>query len=169
MYDLVDRPVSILPEGSRFLLWAMRAWVTVQGRGDCPPATLSPAFLKMSAIEALPHFHIAMSTLNHAGREAIHFHCLHRGQIGDSEAVLLRLWSDMAAGDECAAIAVIEMLVRADAVTGFFSAIRSAVPGLEAAGLTPIIIPFSGREPPAMLSAPRWQPPAGRGAGRIGR
>ena len=169
MYDLVDRPVSILPEGSRFILWAMRAWVTVQGRGDCPPAKLSPAFLKMSAIEALPHFHIAMSTLNCAGRDAVHFHCPHRGEIGDSEAVLLRLWSDMANGDECAAIKVVEMLVRNDAVTRFFSAVRAALPGWETAGLTPIIVPLTGREPPAMLNAPRWRPPAGRGAGRTGR
>jgi hypothetical protein len=68
---------------------------------------------------------------------------------------LLRLWSDMAAGDECAAIAVIEMLVQADAATGYFSAVRAALPGLEAAGLSPAIMARSGREPPALLGAPR--------------
>lgn len=167
MYDLVDRPVSILPEGSRFLLWAMRAWVTVQGRGDCPPAKLGAAFLKMSAIEALPHFHIAMSTLNCAGREAIHFHCPHRGEISDDEAVLLRLWSDMADGDECAAIKVMELLVRDEMVTRFFSALRATLPGLETAGLTVIIAP--GRESPATLNAPHRVPPSRRGAGRTGR
>ena len=155
MYDLVDRPVSILPEGSRFLLWAMRAWVAVQNKGECPPAKLAPAFLKMSAIEALPHVHIAMSTLDQAALGAIRFHCPHRGQIGDDEAILLRLWSDMAAGDECAAIAVIEMLVQADAATGYFSAVRAALPGLETAGLSPVIQSSSGREPPALLNAPR--------------
>lgn len=143
MYNLVDRPLSILPEGSRFLLWAMRAWVVVQGRGECPPARLAPAFLKMSAIEALPHFHICMSTLNGAGREVVNFNCPHRDQISDSEAVLLRLWSDMAAGDECAAIAVIEMLVRDDAVTCFFSALRAALSGMEVAGLVPVISSFT--------------------------
>lgn len=166
MYDLVDRPVSILPEGSRFLLWAMRAWLTVQAKGDCPPAKLAPAFLKMSAIEALPHFHIAMSTLNQAGREPIQFHCLHRGEISDSEAVLLRLWSDMAAGDECAAIAVIEMLVQADAATRFFSAVRGALPGLHAAGLKIHIGSLAEREAPGRLNAPRWPQRGGRDAGQ---
>jgi hypothetical protein len=155
MYDLVDRPITILSDGSRFLLWAMRAWVAVQSKGECPPAKLAPAFLKMSAIEALPHFHIAMSTLDQAGRETIHLHCPHRGQIGDDEAILLRLWSDMAAGDECAAIAVIEMLVQADAAAGYFSAVRAALSGLEAGGLSPVIPSCSGRNPPAMLNAPR--------------
>jgi len=169
MYDLVDRPVSILPEGSRFLLWAMRAWLTVFGQGECPPARLAPPFLKMSAIEALPHFHIAMGTLNCAGREAIHFHCPHRGEISDCEAVLLRLWSDMADGDECAAIAVIEMLVRDDAAPHLFSALRAALPGLKAAGLTPVIAPLTGYTPPAMRNAPRWCLPARRGTGRTRR
>ena len=159
MYDLVDRPVSILPEGSRFLLWAMRAWVTVQVKGECPPARLAPAFLKMSAIEALPHFHIAMHTLNRAGREAIHFHCPHRGQISDSEAVLLRLWSDMAGGDERLAIKVMEMLVRNAAVTRLFAAVRAALPGLAAAGLPPVIAPLTRQERPATLNARRWFPP----------
>jgi hypothetical protein len=144
----------------------MRAWLTVQVKGECPPARLAPAFLKMSAIEALPHFHIAMHTLNCAGREAIHFHCPHRGEISDSEAVLLRLWSDMAGGEECAAIKVMEMLVRDDAVTRFFAAVRAALHGLEAAGLPPVIAPLTGQEPPAMLNTRRWFPPAGRGAGR---
>lgn len=165
MYDLVDRPVSILPEGSRFLLWAMRAWVTVQGRGDCPPAQLAPAFLKISAIEALPHFHIAMCTLNQAGREAIHFHCQHRGQIGDSEAVLLHLWSDMAKGHEGAAIAVMEMLVRDNAATHLFSAVRAAVPGFKAAGLSPITEPSARCNSPTMHRSPRQDPPAARRAG----
>jgi hypothetical protein len=167
MYDLVDRPITILSDGSRFLLWAMRAWVAVQGKGECPPAKLAAAFLKMSAIEALPHFHIAMSTLDQAGRETIHLHCPHRGQIGDDEAILLRLWSDMAAGDECAAIAVIEMLVQADAAAGYFSAVRAALPGLEAAGLSPVIMARSGRELPALLNAPRWC--GRRGHRRTGR
>lgn len=142
MYNLLDRPVSILPEGSRFLLWAMRAWVTVRRKGACPPAGLAPAFLKMSAIDALPHFHIVMSTLSCDAREELDFHCLHNHTINETEAVLLRLWSDMAAGDECAAIAVIEMLLKDEAVTAFFSATRAALHGLSGAGLTPLVPAF---------------------------
>ncbi|MBB4640506.1 hypothetical protein [Rhizorhapis suberifaciens] len=137
MYNLIDRPVTSLPEGSRFLLWAMRAWVTVSRKGDCPPARLASAFLRMSAIEALPHLHIAMSALNYDGRALLEFHCLHRDQIGDDEAVLLHLWSDMAAGNESVAVAVIELLVKEEAVMPLFSAIKATIPGFQAADLNP--------------------------------
>lgn len=139
MYDLIDRPVTLLPKGSRFLLWAMRAWITVSRKGDCPPAQLASAFLRMSTIEALPHFHIAMSALDHDGKAFLEFHCLHRDQISDSEAVLLHLWSDMAAGNESTSIAIIEMLVKEDAVLPLFSAIKAAMPGLLAADLAPLL------------------------------
>ena len=139
MYDLIDRPVTLLPKGSRFLLWAMRAWVTVSRKGDCPPARLASAFLRMSAIEALPHFHIAMSALNVDGKAFLEFHCLHRDQISDGEAVLLHLWSDMAARNESASITIIEMLVKEEAVLPLFSAIKAAVPGFQTAGLTPTV------------------------------
>ena len=138
MYDLVDRPISILPEGNRFLLWAMRAWVVLKGRGDCPPTHLAAAFLKASAIDALPHVHIAMTLLNEGGREALNFHCIHRNTISDGEAVLLRLWGDMAAGNDRAVIAVAELLVTQEWVTPLFSAMQAALPGLDAAGLVPV-------------------------------
>lgn len=138
MYDLVDRPISALSEGSRFLLWAMRAWVSSRDCNACPPAQLAPAFLRMGAIEALPHFHIAMSALN-ADARLLSFHCIHGPVISESEAVLLRLWSDMAAAEEKRAIKVLDLLLKNDAVTGMFSAMRAALPGLHIAGLTPLI------------------------------
>lgn len=139
MYDLVDRPVSALPEGSRFLLWAMRAWVATRARNACPPAQLAPAFLKMGVIEALPHFHLSMSALNGDAREMLSFHCLHAPGISESEAVLLRLWSDMAAGEERRAIKVMDLLLKGEAVTKLFSSMHAALPGLRAGDLSPEI------------------------------
>lgn len=139
MYDLIDRPISVLAEGSRFLLWGMRAWVSARQRNACPPATLAAAFLKMGAIEALPHFHMTMSALNSDARQLLNFHCIHRREISESEAVLLQLWSDMAAGKEERAIKVMELLLEAHAVTNMFSAVRAALPGLKMGGLAPLI------------------------------
>ena len=139
MYDLIDRPISVLPEGSRFLLWAMRAWVSARERNTCPPARLAQAFLKMGAIEALPHFHIAMSALSSDARHVLSFHCMHRLEISESEAVLLQLWNDMAAAAEERAIKVMELRLEADAVTNLLSAMRAALPGLKAGGLAPLI------------------------------
>ncbi|MCF8710029.1 hypothetical protein [Rhizorhapis sp. SPR117] len=139
MYDLVDRSVSILPAGSRFLLWAMRGWVSACGRGDCPPGQLAPAFIKSGTIETLSHFHITMCLLNCNGRQILNFHCVHQPQISESEAVLLRLWSEIAAGNERAALPIIELLVEMDAAASVFSAMRAVIPGLSMAGLDPVI------------------------------
>lgn len=139
MYDLVDRPLLALPQGSRFLLWAMRGWVAARARRACPPRALAPAFLKARAIDALPHFDMAMSLLNVHGRETLHFCCPHGTRIRESEAILLRLWSDLAHAVEARAIGVIELLVSQEAVPTLFSAMRAALPGLRLAGLDPAI------------------------------
>src|SRR3546814_12683293 len=52
---------------------------------------------------------------------------------------LLQLWSDLANGNECAALRVMELLVKADAVSPVFSAMRATVLGLNMAGLAPLI------------------------------
>src|SRR3546814_682987 len=49
------------------------------------------------------------------------------------------LWSDLANGNECAALRVMELLVKADAVSPVFSAMRATVLGLNMAGLAPLI------------------------------
>ena len=139
MYDLVDRPVSVLPVGSRYVLWAMRGWVAALAKGACPPAKLAPAFLKMAVIEALPHFHVAMSALNGDAREMLNFYCMHRPEISESEAVLLRLWNGVAAGQDANTLKLLELLVKAEAVPVVFSAMRTAIPALRRAGLEPLI------------------------------
>src|SRR3546814_17316622 len=63
MYAFVDRPVESLCNGGRFLLWAMRAWVSAAERGRCPPRMLHRGFAAVNAAGALPDFHIAMALL----------------------------------------------------------------------------------------------------------
>ncbi|HEY9581154.1 MAG TPA: hypothetical protein VIR65_14970 [Rhizorhapis sp.] len=139
MYDLVDRPIAMLPTGSLFLLRAMRGWALACRARACPPGPLVTSFLKAGAIEALPHFHIAMAALNSDALGTLHFNCIHKPVISDGEAILLQLWSDLANGNECAALRVMELLVKADAVSPVFSAMRATVLGLNMAGLAPLI------------------------------
>src|SRR3546814_21130154 len=68
LYDLVDRPIAMLPTGSLFLLRAMRGWALACRARACPPGPLVTSFLKAGAIEALPPFHIAMAAPNKNGR-----------------------------------------------------------------------------------------------------
>src|SRR3546814_1817374 len=75
LYDLVDRPIAMLPTGSLFLLRAMRGWALACRARACPPGPLVTSFLKAGAIEALPHFHIAMAALNSDALGTLHFNC----------------------------------------------------------------------------------------------
>src|SRR3546814_9539859 len=102
LYDLVDRPIAMLPTGSLFLLRAMRGWALACRARACPPGPLVTSFLKAGAIEALPHFHIAMAALNSDALGTLHFNCIQKPVINAGEAILLKLWSDLDNGNECA-------------------------------------------------------------------
>src|SRR3546814_13386570 len=80
-----------------------------------------------------------MAALNSDALGTLHFNCIHKPVISDGEAILLQLWSDLANGNECAALRVMELLVKADAVSPVFSAMRATVLGLNMAGLAPLI------------------------------
>src|SRR3546814_18989601 len=86
---LVSRPIAMLPPGSLFLLRAMRVWALACRARACPPGPLVTSFLKAGAIEALPHFHIAMAALNSDALGTLHFNCIHKPVISDGEAILL--------------------------------------------------------------------------------
>src|SRR3546814_8018631 len=88
MYAFVDRPVESLCNGGRFLLWAMRAWVSAAERGRCPPQMLHRGFAAVNAAGALPDFHIAMALLGGEGVETLvlaPMPCLQRSEEHTSE------------------------------------------------------------------------------------
>src|SRR3546814_16223848 len=106
MYAFVDRPVESLCNGGRFLLWAMRAWVSAAERGQCPPRMLHRGFAAVNAAGALPDFHIAMALLGGEAVETLILAPMPCLQISEDEAILLGLWSDISSeerrvGKEC--------------------------------------------------------------------
>ena len=137
MYELIDRPVETLSEGSRFLLWAARAWTDSLGRGHCPPGALAGVFLRAGAIDALPDFHRLLTAFNREGRIVLSLAPVRCGRISEDEAILLALWAD-AEREPLRARATLELLVEDDAVPAAFEALLVAVQRLHAAGLAPI-------------------------------
>src|SRR3546814_17580594 len=71
MYAFVDRPVESLCNGGRFLLWAMRAWVSAAERGPCPPRMLHRGFAAVNEAGALPDLNIAMALLGGEAGETL--------------------------------------------------------------------------------------------------
>lgn len=137
MYALIDRPVTQLDGGSRFLLWAMRGWIDSVTRRRCPPGALGPAFAKMSALEALPHFHIFMAGLNRHALEKLQLEPMDHPLIGEHEAILLSLWHDAAQDQPMHAKAILALLLAEEAVSVAAQALRQTVGHLAQAELLP--------------------------------
>lgn len=111
MYQYVDRPLIALDEGSRFLVWSMRAWVTAVSRKHCPAQMLAPAFARWGMIGALQPFHRAMILLNRDGLETFAFCSLACPHVSEHEAVILELVTSLRDRGAAATRATLELLV----------------------------------------------------------
>lgn len=134
MYEFVDRPVSALGAGGRFLLWAMRGWIHAVSIGNCPPGMLAPAFARHAVLPALPHLHALMIELNHRALDRIAFAPLAHALIGDDEAVLLQLCHDAIEAPKRAE-ATLRLLVEEEAADPAFAALLTMILRLRDGGL----------------------------------
>ena len=134
MYAFVDRPVESLCNGGRFLLWAMRGWVSAAGRGQCPPQWLHRGFAAVNAAGALPDFHIAMAMLAGDAVETLLLAPMPCLQISEDEAILLGLWRDISLGDVANARATLALLAEGNSAGPIAKAMGAAIDRLVAAG-----------------------------------
>ncbi|HEX7823168.1 MAG TPA: hypothetical protein VF463_21445 [Sphingobium sp.] len=154
MYDYLDRPVATLDEGSRFLVWSMRAWTQSMAERRCPPSVLAPGFARSDLDAMLPHFHRAMTVLNREGLDRMGFGEMGCPFVSEAEAVLLATLSLYATDRVERAHGAVALLVREEGV----AMLRRA--------LTAIAILAYARFP---LEAPLRRPDSGPNAGRINR
>ncbi|MGV3769997.1 MAG: hypothetical protein ACO1NM_08225 [Sphingobium phenoxybenzoativorans] len=100
MYDFIDRQVSELDEGGRFLLWSVRFWVRAIGQRRCPSTDIASAFERHGLAEALPHFNMTMLILNRHALNNMGFGPLACPRVHEAEALLLGILSRMRQNDE---------------------------------------------------------------------
>ena len=122
MYEFVDRPVTSLNKGCRFLLWSMRSWILVAKHRECPGQTLAPAFAQWKLIGGLQPFLRLMIRLNHDSLEKIHICALNCNRVSEHEAILLSLFVGLANGERLRARNIISLLVADEAVGDMLSA-----------------------------------------------
>ncbi|MFD1958796.1 hypothetical protein ACFSHP_06325 [Novosphingobium panipatense] len=91
MYQYVDRPLTSLDEGCRFLVWSMRAWVTAIAQRRCPAHVLAPAFARWRMIGGLQPFNRVMVLLNRDALETLAFCPMGCSHVSEHEAVILEL------------------------------------------------------------------------------
>lgn len=89
MYDFVDRPVTSLNRGGRFLIWAMRNWVGALANNGCPCSSVGPAFRKWGMTAGFPHFHVMMVLLNREGQETFRFGPVGHERVTEHEALIV--------------------------------------------------------------------------------
>jgi hypothetical protein len=91
MYDFLDRPVTGLDQGGRFLIWSMRSWVKAMNDRQCPGSVLGAAFARWNMIAGLQPFLRTMALLNRSGLETFQFCALSCNHVSEHEAIILSL------------------------------------------------------------------------------
>ncbi|MCB2072575.1 MAG: hypothetical protein H6917_04410 [Novosphingobium sp.] len=91
MYDFLDRPVTTLDHGGRFLIWAMRSWVKAMEDRQCPGHALGAAFAKWKMISGLQPFLHVMALFNRHGLETFGFCRLQCNHVSEHEAIIISL------------------------------------------------------------------------------
>lgn len=137
MYEFVDRPVTSLDKGCRFLLWSMRSWILVASHKECPGQTLAPAFAQWKMIGGLQPFLRLMITLNRDSLDKIQFCSLNCNRVSEHEAILLSIFVGLAQGERIRARDTISMLVCDDAVADVLCAASGLAASLSHAEIEP--------------------------------
>lgn len=137
MYQYVDRPLSTLDEGCRFLTGSMRVWVAALARRQCPARMLAPAFAKWRMIGALQPFHRMMIVLNHEALETLQFCPAGCDYVSEHEALLLELVTSIHARGPLETRATLDLLVSEDAVGDMLDVLTRIAAALAIAGIFP--------------------------------
>lgn len=137
MYDFVDRRVTDLDRGGRFLLWAMRRWVHEMTFRRCPMTAMGPTFIQHRLRAALQPFDEAMTILNRHGAMNFRFAPVNCQRVTEDEAVLLQLVRSMRADSTADVRATIALIVREEQVQPMLSALTRLSMRLAVTGLVP--------------------------------
>lgn len=137
MYAFVDRRLSDLDPGTRFLAWAMRNWVVDAGQRVCPAARVAGPFAACNLLSGLQPFLRLMTTLNRFGLETMHFCRPACPRLSEHEAILLSLACLAADGRTADVAAAVPLLVEEEAAGEALIALDALAKAMTAADLAP--------------------------------
>jgi hypothetical protein len=137
MYDFLDRPVTSLNPGGRFLVWSMRSWVKAMSDRSCPASTLGNAFARWGMIAGLQPFLRMMAVLNRSGLETFQFCTLSCNHVSEHEAIILSLVCSLNEGRPEAVCDTLALLVEDDAIGECVASLTALGGCLEKASIFP--------------------------------
>jgi hypothetical protein len=137
MYDFVDRPVTNLDQGGRFLVWSMRRWVNALRERQCPASAIGPAFAKWKMITGLQPFHRAMLTFNSRALETFRFCPLPCNHVSEHEAIILSLVCSLRDSRPQAVRDTLALLVEEDSIGDMLEALSALGGCMDRAAIFP--------------------------------
>jgi hypothetical protein len=136
MYELIDRPVTDLDKGGRFLIWSMRSWVAATGARSCSVEALAPAFSKWRMLSGLQPFLRVMALLNRHGLDNFMFCALPCNHVSEHEAIIVSLLANCEHGPTVVQ-GTLDLLVEEEAVGATMVSLSQLHRAMEAAGIRP--------------------------------
>jgi hypothetical protein len=137
MYDFLDRPVTSLDPGGRFLIWSMRSWVKAMSDRSCPASALGNAFARWGMIAGLQPFLRTMTVLNRSGLETFQFCALGCNHVSEHEAIILSLICSLNDARPEAVCDTLALLVEEDAIGDCITSFTALGGCLEKAAIFP--------------------------------
>lgn len=137
MYDYLDRPVTSLDHGGRFLVWSTRSWVKAVGERQCPASAIARAFGKWNMVAGLQPFLRMMALFNRHGLENFQFCALQCNHVSEHEAIIIALVSASADNGRIPVRGTLDLLVEEEAVGDLIVSISSLGRAMALAGIFP--------------------------------
>lgn len=137
MYEFVDRPVTSLDHGGRFLVWSMRSWVRAMGDKRCPGEVMAAAFAKWNMTLGLQSFLRVMALFNRHGLETFGFCQLQCNHISEHEAIIISMVCSLRDSRPEAVRGVVEQLIDEDFVDHFIGAMSALGRSMDQASIFP--------------------------------
>jgi hypothetical protein len=137
MYEFLDRPVTSLDHGGRFLVWSMRIWVKTMGDGQCPVSALAPAFARWKMIGGIAQFHKIMLMFNRDALETFGFCSLDCNHVSEHEAIILSLVCALRDRRPPAVRDTLALLVEEERIGDLLGALSALGRSMDEAGIYP--------------------------------
>ena len=137
MYQFLDRPVTSLDQGGRFLIWSMRSWVKAMGERQCPATAIGTAFARWNMIRGLQPFLRMMALFNRNGLETFHFCALPCNHVSEHEAIIVSLVCALREGRPERLGDTLALLVDEDSIGEVIASLTALGDSMDAAAIFP--------------------------------
>lgn len=137
MYDFLDRPVTSLDHGGRFLVWSTRSWVKAVSERKCPTSVIARAFGKWDMLQGLQPFLRMMALFNRHGLENFQFCALQCNHVSEHEAIIISLVCALRDERPAALRETLDLLVEEEAVGDLILALPHLGNAMDGAAIYP--------------------------------